>query len=428
MSLEIKASWASIPPGVNAAELAATWGTLELTADGKSITSVEDALSGLSRRHLDGSLYPLAEWIAFNWWFLSNDSRPADFILGRPTSASQVNPHWFARHNLRGAGDGFAWPDLWMVPVGREILLRWGSGEDNGRVRFIGSGSARVDGDETLNVLGRFVEQVVERLRSSGLKDTPLQQEWGAIQTAGKDEVEFCRALASLGLDPYDTDSEYSELVIHAAQTLSSVDLEVLVTSAAPGRLRGDIDWIGDAESRLKSSHSDWSRLTKLDQLSGPDPSRSSAEPWRHGYEAAQYVRHSLGVASGQPFDFGDLLAYSVVPSSDDGLIALAGAWGESVGVVLGQKRGPNATRFVQARAMWRFVTRTEDTTRILIGSGHSQASQMERAFAAELLAPAEAIAERLASGASDTEVLAEHFQVSALVVGHQIENQLSYA
>lgn len=63
---------------------------------------------------------------------------------------------------------------------------------------------------------------------------------------------------------------------------------------------------------------------------------------------------------------------------------------------------------------------------RMLIGSGHTEATQIERAFAAELLAPAAEIKQALALGLDDLEVIAERFAVSTAVIEHQIENRLS--
>lgn len=86
------------------------------------------------------------------------------------------------------------------------------------------------------------------------------------------------------------------------------------------------------------------------------------------------------------------------------------------------------AKRFLRARALhhWRFVAAPGGGARLLTRASdyHQSAS---RAFAAELLAPAAALAERLEGrDAWDTNVheeLSEEFQVSAMVIAHQIEN-----
>jgi Zn-dependent peptidase ImmA (M78 family) len=83
--------------------------------------------------------------------------------------------------------------------------------------------------------------------------------------------------------------------------------------------------------------------------------------------------------------------------------------------------------RFTTARSLLRFL-RQED--RFLITSAYGPAQKRERAFAAELLAPAAGLREMLgedAKSVGDVDVarIADQFGVQELVVIHQIENNL---
>jgi len=85
--------------------------------------------------------------------------------------------------------------------------------------------------------------------------------------------------------------------------------------------------------------------------------------------------------------------------------------------------------RFAQARALWHFVFGVPSQS-FLLTPAHTDRQRVERAFAAELLAPAEGIRERLQSDEveftfEDVEAIARDFGVSPMVIRHQIENQI---
>ena len=422
MTLKITASWDPNPPGVKAPELAATWGTCEISVQGSPITLVEDVSTGLPRRYVIGSLYPLAEWIAYNWWFLRYDYRAAEPVF----SADEGFARWSSRHNVSQAGDGFAWPSLWIEPLGSSSLLRWDSNDGNGRVRFVSSGRARVVADELMETLARFVDQVVDRLAQDGIDGTPLHVEWNAIREADKDESEFCRSAASLGLDPFDMDPAISAAMIEAHDLLEGTDFDVLMSSARPSRLAQDVEWIRKAEVKLSESPADSSILPGLRLLRATSRRPWSTMPWKIGYETASAVRSHLHMTIDEKIELDSYAPISFLESPDPGLVALAGCWNTHSSLVLGGRRGDAGERFVQARSIWRFINQESDNRRMLIGQGRTSFEQAERAFAAELLAPAEAIRHRLVEGLSDSEGIAERFGVSVAVIDNQIENQLT--
>ena len=148
--------------------------------------------------------------------------------------------------------------------------------------------------------------------------------------------------------------------------------------------------------------------------------------PWKIGYETASAVRRHLSMAIDEKIELGPYAPISFLESPDPGLVALAGCWNTHSSLVLGGRRGDAGERFVQARSIWRFINQESDNRRMLIGQGRTSFEQAERAFAAELLAPAEAIRRRLVEGLSDSEGIAERFGVSVAVIDNQIENQLT--
>ena len=112
---------------VRTPEHRATWARIEIKVGSDFVTLVEDLGSGSSRRSIDCPLYPLAEWVVYNWWFLQSDTRPSSFLAGDGAPLAQGShplPLTLReRHSIRASGDGFAWPDLLIVPDGYETRL-----------------------------------------------------------------------------------------------------------------------------------------------------------------------------------------------------------------------------------------------------------------------------------------------------------------
>ncbi len=226
-SIELRIEWIDAP-GVRAPELAATWARYELWVGGRCVTQVEEP-DGTLRRSVYGSVYPLAEWIATNWWLLTGHSRPSAIRSESWTWSNLRRCPWLRQHNLRGAGGGMAWPDLTMVPEGAVTRVVWAADDDGilGQPRFASSGQALVPSEEVRGALAGVVQRVLDRLAESDVGKTPLSVEWAEIGRADEDEQEFCLAAARLGLDPYSVDEE------------TSVKLLTIVP-AIPDELRAD--------------------------------------------------------------------------------------------------------------------------------------------------------------------------------------------
>lgn len=199
MTLRFAWDWESAPP-VRTPELAATWSRLRIDVAGVTATLVEErsAAHGV-RKSLDVPTYPLAEWIALNWW-------------SAVAPAARQGSHGL---RLPGAGDGFPWPDLTLRPgPGYVVASLHRMDRDPYFVRFLSSVEAVLDAEATTQELSRFVDATVRRLEEAGITGTPLQAEWRAITAADDPEREFCLAAAALGLDPYDMDHDETRKVL----------------------------------------------------------------------------------------------------------------------------------------------------------------------------------------------------------------------
>ena len=203
IGFDVNIEWLEAP-GVTTPELAATWARYEIWVGDRCITQVE-AADGTFRRSVYGSMYPLAQWVASNWWLLASHIRPSA-VEARYWTWQNVRAYpWLPEHNFRGAGDGMPWPDLTVVPEGPVTCVAWS--QDRNRsfspVRFASEGYAIIRADEARVCLAGVVNRVLERLAESKLPKTPLAEEWEAVATADEEERDFCLTVARLGLDPY---------------------------------------------------------------------------------------------------------------------------------------------------------------------------------------------------------------------------------
>jgi Zn-dependent peptidase ImmA (M78 family) len=84
--------------------------------------------------------------------------------------------------------------------------------------------------------------------------------------------------------------------------------------------------------------------------------------------------------------------------------------------------------RFTLSRAFWHYLWESDPV--FLVTTAYTERQKVERAFAAELLAPADGIRKLLGTDPRDAvpedlDGIAEHFGVSSMVIEHQVENQL---
>jgi len=424
-------------PGVRAPELRVTWARLEIWVGDECITQVEDIESRSIRRSVYVPLYPLAEWIAYNWWFLKAHSRPASLIgdlgdlhpaRGRRAALVRMREH----HNLRAAGDGFLWPNLTIVPEGRHIHLVWypdDAAKLEGPIRYIRGGEAWIERESLESSLTLFVQDVVTRLSEHEISETSLQKEWEELQGTDLEEAAFSLAAARLGLDPYSDALGLQDSIERAAVALEPSLLDDFYDAVNPQRMAAGITWVVDSTRRIGDQAPYSTRDNGLRAEVEHALTDATQRPWDLGYGQAARVRSVLGLGTRQRFELGDLMSVLLSESHDVGLQAIGRTSGGTNLLVLGRPMIPPTQRFAQARALWHFLFgRVSDP--FLITPAHTDRQRVERAFAAELLAPAAGIRDQLdlteiEFAFDDIEPIAEHFEVSSMVIQHQIENQI---
>ena len=407
------------PPRVRAPELNATWARLEIRINDEIVTRVDAQRSSSVRTGIYVPLFPVAEWMVSNWFFLWDEWRS-----GAPQS----------RHNLLSAREGFALPDLTFHPTESHVELLWRRARaPYSGLEFLSEGTASVLKAAVREECTRLIEAVVERLRqlppgNRGL-GARLGSEWDDLQKvlANEEQNAFCQRAAHLGHDPFAIDEPLAEQIealgstlpapmvddfcdaipldeiASGAATVSSFIESAAAHAAAPG------GWL-DARRHIGVYH------TEI--------------PWRDGYRQASRFRAYLGLNGQTPRDLGSLLSERLgslatgefaAPTGIDG-ISCHFAGSAPVFGISGNLRD-DRKRFFIARAVGDFLRSGESS---LITRSQTEHQQRNRAFAAEFLAPAESLRTRIHAHTVDEDTvqeLADEFQVSPPVIRYQIQN-----
>ncbi len=400
-------------------ELRATWARLTIHVGDSCVTRVRDHAARSVRDGVYGPAYPLAEWIVFHWWPLLRE-------CGDP--ARQHSAVFQHRHNLAHASEGFALPDLLLAPTGPFVQAQWNRRElPSCRVTFLDEGSERMSLANIEEGLRGFIDAVVRRLVEEKVADTPLQQEWAELTSLGSDDKDFCIRAGSMGLDPFDLADETAAEVRRIGSELPESLLADFFAAASPDRLASQAESVQRGVQIVQQPSS---RFGSLKAHRGVCRTRGDgASPLEEGYEAAAGLRGSLGLeARGEPVPLRAICGEDIPPLPDGDKFAFDGIVGSSPSGNLGfyfPRKQRAAFRFAFSRGLHEYLTATGSEPALISWTDNDR-QKRNRAFAAELLAPAQSLKMHLESSfVSQDEVdeLALHFDVSPQVITHQIRN-----
>jgi hypothetical protein len=310
-------SWPDKPTGGGLPLLDASVGKLAISIQDALVTSHKSDKGDVGDE-LTIPLYNVAEWIATNWWALLYEPRKCDID-------SDEDIGFRSRHWLGFARDGFALPDLWFYPLGDEIeVAAQGRYLRFARLEFLTSATASVSTDLVRDVLGCFVDRVLEKMSANGVGDTPTHEAWKRVRTTEADAEQYCRLIGALGLSPYEEHEEIDRVIESMAQTPASVINDLFQASDD-----GNLNLLAKA-ARLLWDQLPKVRETNIERLVAIDlHERYGAAPWQWGKEAARLVRTSFGLSSRDPrggHAFFDKIGIDPDASDASGLIDVEAA------------------------------------------------------------------------------------------------------
>lgn len=415
------------PLGARGAELRSTWARLAVNVAGRYPTRMVDEGARTVRDSIYVPLYPVAEWLAANWWRM---------LFEMESSERAKDPSYDSRHNLRSAREGYSLPALSFHSVGDFMQLRWNAEVlIHHGVEFLESGSAYLKQSDVHRSLSAFVTSVVARLDQSDVRDTFLQQEWAAINSIGQEEADFCIAAATLGIDPFDVDDAVASALLDVAAVIPSSVRREFLAVASQGDLRRDTSNVAAGIETARRNRADVGALREL-RDAVTTPPLNGGPPWQQGYSAARHLRADLHIGNEPLRTFGDVagalriepavLSAAVIdqPGPTRAYEAIV-ATNEKAGPAFAvSRRSERAVRFQFCRGLYEFLAGGDGPW--LVTRGLSDRQKRNRAFAAEFLAPAAAIREKVSSSvisAEEVDDLAQHYGVASEAIVHQIAN-----
>jgi len=405
----------------------ATRARLGIEVAGTMLTHHEDIWT---ERSADEILVPhsvLADWFVGCWWRLKCEPIP---WITRNRNASP-DPNWRMAHEIAGAGGGCVWPFVGFASDLREGMWVFSDlfndpGKQSVRyTRTLDRPAVVAIADFEADVTA-FVERVVDRVREIGC-DSDLPDAWRLLceelNHAGYSA--WRKAEARLGYYPGEgPDGQIEEAIELEKRMGAAASAEILPAFGRDGidQIKAIVEGPG-----IEAKAPDVSGVTDATWLSGA--------PWKAGYEAARRLRREADVPDGvlSTSRLGEWLGLREAdidrahrfPERRPATIAVARSDG---GFTFHLRRGnPLNRRFELARLVGD-VTLSPNTREDWLAATDlaTWRQRFQRAFAAELLCPAESLREiRQGFDNDDFAIASERFQVSEWVVENQLDNQL---
>ena len=410
------------------AEERAGFGTIKVVADGHCLTEGFDEYAGSYREGPLVSGYHLAEWLIWNWWRLRwEPSRPH----------AHRTPEWAFAHRMSTVGEGYVWPNVTIDSDGFRAVLtsERSSRRDTGPFRYFGGPTAAFPAKYLESAIDSFASDVLKRMGAAELGDTNLHRLWRDLRIEREDPaaLRFRRLEALLGRDPDETDAKEIERHLADAANLGEDALEEVAAGAAP-RVRGPIymlsaERIEEIAKRqgFDAKPADAVRLDSGTKL----PVWDEIEAWRVGEAVAGAVRHREQLGA-EPIDNARLAGLAGTTAR-----AISEHTRRSDELAFALDRNGEGTRMA-LRSKWETGRRFELARLIgdrLFGGArrlfpatqaYSYRQKAQRAFAAELLSPFEAVNEMLGDDDSDEKQtdVAQHYQVSPMTIRTLLVNK----
>ncbi len=429
--LEFEFEWQDAE-GVKGSELACTWASLSIRVNNSVLTRVVDPSDHRVREHIHVPLYPLAEWLATNWWSILHESEDRVGLDDRS---------FLERHALGPTREGYRFPNMQVVSFDTRTRITWK--HDTLRwtkLEFLDrQGCEWIDKQEFRETCASLVDAVVARLASWDVGNTFLQAEWGAIRGADPQERRFCETAGALGLDPYSIDEVHKENILRLDEKLSVAVFKEALPILRADSLGTELFAIQKVLRLGKASSIPLERLTCVrDEVVQSVNGRSRERPWLGGYLLAREVRTRLGL-DGTPVASWPALSRALdEPRIADGRLSRSTAFNHAAGlegVVTSSEAGLPAFAFspggYSQTSRFRFCRGLAELlvapgSDALLTTSRSSRQQCGRAFAAEFLAPSVGLRQHVHRDVLDeeeVEELAFQFGVSPWVIKHQIEN-----
>lgn len=417
-TLKIIADWEFLNEG--GAEERSCFASVGIQANNIWLTEGRDALTNRLRQAPLLSAYHLAEWFAWNWWRLRWEPRAATI-------------EWRLAHKMSNIGGGYVWPNIAIFSDGERtaMIARPSKEKPEAHFRYIADTSAIMPSSDYESEIDSFIEQVLGRLESEGVKESNLSKLWAEICAERKDsELSQIRKLEALmGRDPEEGEDSLVSRLISDANILSMSGIEELVAdySHLPGHHLPSAAEITDIARKVGFCASSNNIINLARDTQQP---HNQVPAWKIGADTARALREQEKLGDGQISDKVLAEMLSVDPKSlqhtesplsdlsffledinDESRIVLRAKWHTGRRFELARLLGD---RLISTGKVFFPTTRT-----------YTYRQKAQRSFAAELLSPFRTVMEMLQEDYSEESLsdVAEQLDVSELTIRTQLVN-----
>jgi Zn-dependent peptidase ImmA (M78 family) len=420
--LSIDVDWAELPEGEP--EERACGANLGIRCDGIWMTEGHDAFSSQTRHAPTLSAYHLAEWLAWNWWRLRYEPLPPD--------AGEEG--WAFAHCLPTIGQGYVWPNMTIFSTGETTVIVAKPSQDRtgNAFRYIANHTARMSFSTFDQAMDGFVQHVLERLHTREIADSNLKQIWAEVCAERGDANQALRRMleAAMGHDP---DEAPAGLLDRLVADTSYLGRDAVFELAAERFPDHGVPSAGDLESlaERKGYAADWRNSIQVD-LDEIRTATHDLPAWEIGADMARRLRarQELGSAALSNSRLAEMAGLS-----QDALTGRHKKSGESIAFAMAARQGNRMVlrsnyrvgrRFEVARLLGdRLAHEAGGSPLFPATQSYTRRQQAQRAFAAELLCPFEALDAMLKRDYSEEKIqqVANHFDVSERAVLTQLVN-----
>lgn len=412
--------WEWLPPFDSSSLEGLTFADMKISVGGRAVTELEDDRSRTLRKGMYISAYPLALFLAANWWRLRWEPRPL-----------QEDPEWRLRHCLPAIGEGYVWPDLTFTSDGEGVLLTVRSREKSktSPVRYIADFSAWVPAKSFEGAVRHCIEGVLSRLEAMGMSDTDLVDLWDEVRKEN-DDFATARIRRIEALAGYDPDEASESFVRDLLDAETEVGLPAIheLAAASKNRALSDLKLLQESlqTQGIQFQIADFNRLVFDAHQKNP-----TATPWQRAYIAAQKVRDVWGLEE-KPISNSRLaelfgVHQSVLENDQGSGIGLhapysASSWNrenDERRLILNRKP-VTSRRFAMCRLVGDRLFGSHDGQLSAATDAGTSRQKFQRAFAQGLLCPFDALMDfigKVVPNDDDIEDAAAHFLVSPRLV-----------
>jgi hypothetical protein len=405
---------------------------LSITIGSHLVTEVEDFESKTVRQTIRVSAGLVAVWFIANWWRLRWEAEPS--------IRTREDISWAMSHHMPAVGGGFVWPDLAFrgsdgkqisVVCKRHAVPFAGGSAPMSPIRYLNGFTTGIDAAAFEKTVTAFVETVISRLNSCGVRKSELHDLWDDLHfEKGNAKASSHRKLeALLGLDP-DEDDELIDSLSGWSRSYGKHALEEISASTDKDHISKTLEGARAAARGVKS----FAELPSRNECSALMSLPVDSAPWLQGQAAAYSLRErwQLGFEPITDEMLADRLNVShdkLLNIKENAPFSFALRGGSGLGFVLNRPHS-HGRRFDTARLIGDHVGfDLDDPLRPATGAVTNR-QKFQRAFAAEFLCPSEMIRERFSGRLDPGRIgdnvaeLSTEYQVSEQLIFHHMDNR----